>query len=220
MYKANWIWGIASVMLVLLFVSGCIGQEQREVQLLNAPTVHTSSTITPSQPAGTPSPAAIEATPAVHSSTHILPTVEVPLGEPPQDCPPGPTPERGGIGASPLRAYGSFGGEHATMELPPQYSHHTEYGWVQKIGWSMAKTQQEPITIRGTNLQDRTPLWFELLNGSPTKQLLLDPQKPLADWGEDTLAFPSLIYIPKAGCYALEGTWNGGQWSVTFAAGR
>jgi hypothetical protein len=106
------------------------------------------------------------------------------------------------------------------MDLPPQYSYHTEYGWVQKIGWGMKKTQQEPVTIRGTNLRDDTLLWFELLNGSPTTQLILDPKKPLANWGEGEVGFPSFIYIPKAGCYALEGTWNGGHWSVTFAAGR
>jgi len=76
--------------------------------------------------------------------------------------------------------------------------------WVNGGAWLTIKGQRVDFLYRNTDF-------------------VLDPQHPdhpgsavgvdYAEWG-------SYIYIPTAGCYALEATWSGGHWRILFAAGH
>jgi len=73
-------------------------------------------------------------------------------------------------------------------------------------------------------MQTGTPLEFQFANPDPVvTSLFLDPNHPNhldAGAGPDYEEWGSYLYIPTAGCYQLDATWPGGQWSFPFAAGR
>lgn len=48
----------------------------------------------------------------------------------------------------------------------------------------------------------------------------LDPSHPGAVSEGDWKEFPSYLYFPRAGCYALRARWPGGEWDLGFGFGR
>lgn len=114
-------------------------------------------------------------------------------------------------GDAPLWVVGPLGNVTGTPPVP--------IGWKQKVLWVLAPEQTEALTLSGRNLDDGTPLWFELAGDAPATSVVLDPQQPgipvqHGAWRE----WPSYLSVPKAGCYALEARWPGGAWQLTFAA--
>jgi len=79
-----------------------------------------------------------------------------------------------------------------------------------------------PITIRGYELFNHTPVLIQLGGDDPSAHAVLDPQHPdhpvsvledgWTEWG-------SYLVMPKAGCYLLEVSWPTGHWAVIFAFG-
>jgi hypothetical protein len=96
------------------------------------------------------------------------------------------------------------------------------YGWpITKLIWEVGPNYSSTIAVRGHDVTDRTPLFFQF-GEAPTADAVLDPQHPdhpgsvvgdgWAEWG-------SYIIVPKAGCYVMEVSWPTGHWDITFAVG-
>jgi hypothetical protein len=176
---------------------------------------------TPTQAASTSNTGSSTTTGA---STTELPRVSLKLGPPPSDCN-GPTPREiasfvgPAVGESPLWAVGPVG-PHATLGL----GRRKKWGWGQKVLLLIEPGHEGTVTVRGTSVDDGTPIWFKSSGRyvlGPTTKLVLDPQNPAipiqhGQWKE----WPSTFYIPRAGCYFLEARWSGGSWRLTFAAGK
>ncbi len=180
-----------------------------------------------------PGTAHVGVTPPTSAAT-VIPTpgsTEPKLGAVPQRCPvsnpiphmrlPGLGPV---IGTSPVWADWPPGGPviaHLSQASPDTYQ--APYGWaLLKTIWEVGPNYTHPVTVRGYELVDHTPLFIQITNTSPTADAELDPQHPdhpvsvvgvgWAEWG-------TLFVVPKAGCYVVEVSWSTGHWSVTFAAG-
>lgn len=120
------------------------------------------------------------------------------------------------VGTAPLWAIGPIGAQPFPVTGPPDVagSEHKV-----KVLWVVAPHQQDPIKLRGNNLADGTPLSFEFPGTPPATEVVLYPQVPgipvqHGQWKE----WPSYLYVPVAGCYALEAQWPDGSWRLTFAA--
>lgn len=152
-----------------------------------------------------------------------------PLGPLPQHCPVSTlheSPLLSGlapvIGASPVYATWPTTIFHLTPTTANSL-YAAPYGWQgQKVIWEVGPSYAHPVTIRGEDTSDHTPLLFQFLNDTPTADAVLDPQHPDhpvsvvgADWAE----WGSYIVPPKAGCYAMEVSWPTGHWDITFAFG-
>ncbi len=166
-----------------------------------------------------PSSIALTATATINISP---PAVEVPLGQLPNTCPRGPEPMSvtgrygPGIGGYPLWVAG-FAPPYASLVWLGA-GEPMKYGWPFKVGWVAKRTYTGTVRIRGADLANGQPLWFNInqvdsispiLNLSGATTLQFD------GWTD----FPSYVYIPRAGCYSLEAEWEGGMWRVSFAAG-
>ena len=183
-----------------------------------------------------PSTAHSGATPPTSAAT-VIPTpdpTEPKLGAVPQHCPvsnPFPRMRLPGlgpvIGTSPVWAEWPPGGPViAHLSQTSSYTYDTyeaPYGWAMlKTIWEVGPNYTHPVTVRGYELVDHTPLLIQITNTSPTADAVLDPQHPdhpvsvvgagWAEWG-------TVYVVPKAGCYVVEVSWSTGHWSVTFAAG-
>lgn len=159
------------------------------------------------------------------------------LGSTPTGClPPAPAPRTvstnfsGAIGGSPVWVAG-FEGSHATEHINPFSTAHTRYGWAIGIVFAIEPGLTDPVVVRGERLKDGTPLWLQVAEPgkaqtTPSVAVVLDPQQPgLADFqstsmglSDDWAAWNDTLYIPDAGCYALDARWPGGSWRVTFIA--
>ncbi|HLJ81359.1 MAG TPA: hypothetical protein VKT52_07740, partial [Ktedonobacterales bacterium] len=79
------------------------------------------------------------------------------------------------------------------------------------------------VTLNGNDLRTHYPLW---LTGEDPVQpsapvMTIDPtQVPSATNDGKWKIWFGTLYLPAAGCYALQANWPGGSWRVTFAAGR
>jgi hypothetical protein len=166
-------------------------------------------------------------TPCVPTPTLIPPL----LGPVPQNCPvSNPTPHMSlpglgpVIGASPVWA--DWPGGPVIAHLSPTKSESSTY--LAPYGWAMLKTIWEvgpnythPVTVRGHDLFDHTPLLFQF-DDTPVADAVLDAQHPNHPWsviGEGWAEWGSDFVVPKAGCYVVDVSWPAGHWSVTFAAG-
>jgi hypothetical protein len=192
-------------LLVLLLLSSCTPETRIAT---NQPTATLPSTVT-----------------LAPTSTPLPPTPTPPsLGLVPSDCPPSSPSETispaigPAVGGSPVWAIGIAPGP---IHIPSYFTY-TQYGWTWKVAWEIGPNYTNLVTLRGGNIRDGTPLWFQVADQDASTSPVLDPQHPQrgsaigpnwAEWG-------SYLYIPAAGCYYLEATWPGGHWRVNFAAGR
>ena len=100
------------------------------------------------------------------------------------------------------------------------YKHPEQEGWwSMKIAWFIPLSYSGEVRLRGYNLADDSPIYFEF--DELTDVAILNPEHPggfvaeLTDWA----FFPSLVYVSKAGCYRLHAEWDGGLWEQTIAVG-
>jgi len=160
----------------------------------------TCSQAPPPQATNTPTPTSSQATAISAPSPTLTPP---PLGLAPQNCHSGPTPRTifsdvgPGVGRSPIWAFGL----DTTIRIPSYFTY-TQYGWTWKIIWRMAKSYTHPVTLRGRNLHNGTPLWFQIdgqdSNTSPAP--VLDPVHALrsSNSEENWVEWGSYVYIPTA----------------------
>jgi hypothetical protein len=146
----------------------------------------------------------------------------------PQDCPPGTPLQKfspgylPGIGGDPLWAT-PFAGSQATIRFDPaQQDYNSQYGWAVTLLLVVKIDNPNLIMVQGENLRSGAPLWFDfswLTQGAATV-VAVHPgvfgQERNGEW----TSWIGYLYIPAAGCYALQASWPGGGWMVTFAAGR
>lgn len=165
-----------------------------------------------------------KAQPPVSSpASSYLPTVEIPMGDAPVNCPGAAIPnDDNSIGGYPIRAFGAFRGDKAKLFV--YTSIRNEYGYGLKLGWAIHKDFTESAIIKGGSLQGNNPLWFNNFDKPPFTVFSISkntpPVLPLIGASTDySYGFPSLIYIPRAGCYFLEANWSDGSWKVIFSAG-
>jgi hypothetical protein len=163
------------------------------------------------------------------------------LGPAPATCaPPAPAPQtlsygvEGAIGGPPVWVTW-FDGPQATRHLGARGLGYSRYGWLGTIFLAVEPGFTDPVVVRGERLDDGSPVWIGVLGSgqtfyqaTPLVAVVLDPrQSGVPDYrrismglGEDWAAWDATIYIPAAGCYAIEASWPGGSWRLTFAVGQ
>lgn len=99
----------------------------------------------------------------------------------------------------------------------------TSYGWRIKALWVVSSKLEQPARIEARELRTGAALWFQVGEdgAEPAPVAVLDPATagvPSANGGHNE--FPSYVYVPQAGCYALEAHWVGGAWRLVFGLGR
>jgi hypothetical protein len=200
----------ASVVLMLASLTACESVPS-----------HAAATQTPPSPTQTLTP---YPTPTASTPTALTP--------PPQDCPasqatradlPGISPV---MGSAPVWATTLWAPIHLTAN-----DAYTRFGWTWKIIWEVGPSYKGSVAPHGVNLRDGTPLWFQFAADDPTTTTttpLLDPRHPnhpVSVVGDDWVEWGSYVYLPAAGCYAIEASWPSqanwpsGSWRITFAAG-
>ena len=102
-------------------------------------------------------------------------------------------------------------------------------GWQAKLSGKWVRGLPPPVTVRGNDLYDHTPLYLQFSDSdTPTAVTVLDPKHPdhaVSVVGSDWAEWGVYLVIPKAGCYRMEVSWPAGDaqpaghWDVTFAAG-
>jgi hypothetical protein len=96
-----------------------------------------------------------------------------------------------------------------------------------KMLWVTERNLGATVHVAGSQLGSGGPLWFldaTSNSQSPLKELSLDPSNPsdttsVSAAGSPYLRYPSLIFIPVAGCYSLRAKWGADEWEATFASG-
>ncbi len=129
-----------------------------------------------------------------------------------------------GAGGAPMWVTG-FSGPRATLNhliraQPP------ELGWHQQIQLVGATNYAGAIKLQGGIAGSMFPLWFGF--DPHEKELIVNYQFNPLDSSisnhttddQQWIVRPINLYIPQAGCYYLQATWDGGSWTVYFAAGR
>jgi hypothetical protein len=119
-------------------------------------------------------------------------------------------------GASPLWIIG-FDGQRATMQLAR--AKETD-GYVAKVIFAVEPGFATSITVAGKNLADNTPIRFQVGSSAATPTLVLDPAHPaISGLHGQWVEWPTSLYLPRAGCYALTATWsNHTALTVSFGA--
>jgi hypothetical protein len=185
--------------------------------------VHPAPTATAVEP-DVPTPVPATPTPSPFPTPTL---VAPPLGAIPDNCAPSPTgPAIGGYGGNTIiYAAGSgpvwvngFDGRTAiisiTLDADGPY---TQYGWP-VFAWLAVKFPfNEVVTLRGSDLRTSAPLWFTTTEYGPetfTPLLTVNPLQSTVQWWNGTM------WLPGAGCYSLQASWQGGGWRITLAAGR
>ena len=173
----------------------------------------TTVTITPSLPTATPSP-----TPTALPSP--VDTTPPPTGAAPRNCPPSQPAQTISPDLAPV-----VGKAPVWATLPaliPLRAGYTQYGWLWKIVWEVAKSTH-PVTLHGTDLRTSASLLFQISQDSLTTSPVLDPGypgHPISAFGDDWAEWGSYVFLPGTGCYSMEAMWPGGHWLVYFAAGN
>ncbi len=127
------------------------------------------------------------------------------------------------IGASPVWATWPPGPNILQGQPDPNLNtYEPPYGWaILKTIWEVGPHYTHPVTVRGHDLFDHTPLLFQF-DDTPAADAVLDaqhPNHPRSVVGEGWAEWGSVFVIPKAGCYVVDVSWPTGHWSVTFAVG-
>lgn len=162
------------------------------------------------------------------SSSATGPSVSRNLAPSPTTCP-GPkplleqvTPSLGQVmGRKP--AWADFGTNPRTGILHLRGAHRTRYGWREKVLWLVAYRHKGVIRLQGHNVTTGAAIRFDVVNwGAGVTQVgLLNRGEPGAVTGpREPKQFPSHIYFPRAGCYALSASWKGGSWKVVLGLGQ
>jgi hypothetical protein len=158
------------------------------------------------------------------------PRVAQRLAPAPTDCT-GPAPPLTGFGdygnlagRAPVWAgfYASFdpAGRRYRIE---QDAPRTEYGWRIKVLWVVGPMLEHPARIGGRDLTTGAALWFEIgdEDRAPTPFGVLDPANPgVPPTSAGYKEFPSYVYVPQAGCYAVEAEWTAGRWRLVVGLGH
>jgi hypothetical protein len=153
----------------------------------------------------------------------------------PTDCPTGSPrtvlgkvfgtgPSVAGYGAFPVAGLAWW----ATCHPPVQYERPSTTPVMAAALWldTQDAVVHEPrfgrVTLRGSALHGRGPVWFILMvQGKSDADPLLDPLQaivpgPRGSWPQ----FPGYMYVPHAGCYSIVAQWSGGHETIAFAAGQ
>lgn len=147
----------------------------------------------------------------------------------PQNCKAGPALEESKAFTAPalkltsLTWAAGFEGPNATLKIAPETASAKpdEHGWPREVIWTAKKGTFYKITLWARNLEDDTPLWFELPDQQPTTMLTLTPELPSANERTDGwVEFTSKLYLPKAGCYELNVFAFEKVVPIAFAAGQ
>lgn len=179
-------------------------------------TVPAATQLPTSVPTPTATPTPIPPTPTVGPVPHNCP-VSHPV---PQSISPNLAPA---IGSSPVWATWAPGPSifHLTP-LPNSNTYIPSYGWaITKAIWEVGPNYTHPVTVRGHDLFNHTPLLIQI-DDTPTASAVLDPQHPnhpVSVIGTDWAEWGSYIVVPKAGCYVMEVSWPTGRWTITLAFG-
>lgn len=83
--------------------------------------------------------------------------------------------------------------------------------------WVIEKTFSDKVVLQGGNLEDGTPLWFQIAGEEPTQNPTIDPLHAGAFSNPDYSDFPSFIFIPKSGYYFIEANWSQGDWQINLS---
>jgi hypothetical protein len=160
--------------------------------------------------------------------THTpLPTATPqPLGAVPQNCLPGQTPQpfdasfTPGVGDGPLRVM--FEGNYPTIRLDPSTGDYTQYGWGVSLIVALQLSAPDGVLLQGENLDTGSALWFNFsfLPQQPTTALMVSANLSGQYGDSQWTSWIGYLYIPAAGCYALEASWPEGHWQIFFAAGQ
>lgn len=104
---------------------------------------------------------------------------------------------------------------------------YTSAGWPVQVMALVRANLTQPVTITGHDLRTGYPLWWSPDANNPgaveeaAPVAVIDPtqlQSKLGD-GQWDIWF-GVLYLPGAGCYALQSSWAGGHWVAFVAAGR
>lgn len=129
-----------------------------------------------------------------------------------------------GVGGGSLWVTG-FTGPRAVLNHLVR-AHPPQLGWYQQIQLVGSSNFSGAITLQGGIAGSIFPLWFGF--DPHEKELIYSYQYRPADSSlsnhttddQQWTVRPINLYIPQAGCYYLQATWDTGSWTVYFAAGR
>jgi hypothetical protein len=185
-----------------------------------------------------PPPSARGPAPAPPSTASLAagtPTADVPtsgtptLARAPTNCPP-PRPKLQRVSSRLAPLTGGrpvWAGFYARLDPRSGRLHleedapHTPDGWRIKVLWAVAEDQLTPVTVHGRELRTGKALRIDVGDAPQSRVATLDPANPgtPAFQGEPR-EFPSYVYFPRAGCYAIEARWGAGHWRFVLAVGR
>jgi hypothetical protein len=117
-----------------------------------------------------------------------------------------------GLGSDPTRHV-----VHFVENYPPLL--YTSNGWRWRILVVSAPGYTKGLTLSGEKISNgkTAALYMDAGSGLVAK-LVLNASRPIMRglaWAE----WPIYVYLPKADCYQLVAQWQGGSWSIYFAAG-
>ncbi len=161
------------------------------------------------------------------------------LAPPPTNCPAGPT-----LTTVTVPAFGGFSGGmvqlagHAPVwiveafyplptgvvelsEPTPPSAANPEWP-VLPIIWAFGPNAYPTVTVQVHELQSGTLAWWGAGGDSGPQLPILTLNSPAGSQSTQGYAgggAPVLLFIMRAGCYQMEVTWPGGNWSLIFAAG-
>jgi hypothetical protein len=165
--------------------------------------------------------------------TPPLPRIASALGRPPTNCPPvnpklvhvrynnkpNVVPHtiwwvQGGALA------GYSGWELQSHRLTLAFGGRTKYGYPQKIFWQRTPGAPAQVALYGWNLRTKQRIWFgEPLSNNGFQKVIAWPSGLVRDHFVHNASAPTFTFVPAAGCYVIRARWNGGAWTLPFAAG-
>lgn len=121
----------------------------------------------------------------------------------------------------------SFGAPNTVLHLPPGYvsSMKDWQGWVVnfQVNVKLRYTNLILLSINDVN-HNSSPLLRDPSNGSHSWRVIINPGQSQYTQGATRQHYIGTwnmsLYLPGAGCYALNAAWDEGNWEVVFAAGR
>lgn len=156
-----------------------------------------------------------------------------PLAPPPTDCPVAPP-----IQTLTLTQLGNFSGSVRLYGAPPvwipsEYFPHSTlhldrsgFSGVDpypgtKILWELGPDATPDVVARATDLRTGALGWWGNGNTNPyTPAFSVQGGRDNGEVDTGWHEWDSDLFIPAAGCYALDVSWPGGSWRTIFAAGR